>query len=240
MKKLLVFQHIECEHPGLFRSYLKEDNVEVFTVNFDQGDAIPELIDFDALWVMGGPMDVWDTEEFPWLIDEIQAIKQWVLDLKKPYFGLCLGHQLLAVAIGGKCNYLKVPEIGVLEIELNAQGIADPIFKDLPERQTCLQWHSVEVSHLPDDVAVLASSPQCGVQAMRVGEKAWSMQYHIEAEEDTIENWSQIPAYWDSLMKAIGEEGLAKMNKQFANHTGQFARHSKQLYDNFISYCFTY
>ena len=58
--RLLVFQHIECEHPGMLRTFLREDNVTWDAVKLDAGDPIPPLEDYDALWVMGGPMDVWD------------------------------------------------------------------------------------------------------------------------------------------------------------------------------------
>jgi len=96
--KLLVLQHIACEHPGQLREYLNRDGVDWQSVELDEGEKIPSLEPFDALWVMGGPMDVWDTDEHPWLIDEKAAIRRWVSELKRPYLGLCLGHQLLADA----------------------------------------------------------------------------------------------------------------------------------------------
>ena len=125
--KLLVFQHIECEHPGKLRDYLAADAVDWTAVELDQGEPIPPLDAFDALWVMGGPMDVWDTDEHPWLIDEKAAIKHWVQELKRPYLGLCLGHQLLADALGGECAIQNPPEIGVLSIELTEAGKQDPL-----------------------------------------------------------------------------------------------------------------
>ena len=98
--KLLVFQHIACEHPGVLRTFLAEDGVDWDAVELDEGAPIPDLHDYDALWVMGGPMDVWDTEEYPWLVEEKAAIRYWVNELKRPYLGLCLGHQLLAESLG--------------------------------------------------------------------------------------------------------------------------------------------
>ena len=109
--KLLVFQHIDCEHPGIFRQFFDEARIEWHVVKLDSGEQIPPLEHFDALWVMGGPMDVWDIEENPWLVDEKAAIRHWVKDLRKPYLGLCLGHQLLADALGGTCGPQKIPEI---------------------------------------------------------------------------------------------------------------------------------
>ncbi len=101
--KLLVFQHIACEHPGILRSFLREDGVAWDAVD-NAGEAIPALEAYDALWVMGGPMDVWDVEDCPWMIEEKRAIRRWVRDLDRPFLGLCLGHQLLADALGGTCR----------------------------------------------------------------------------------------------------------------------------------------
>ena len=126
-------------------------------------------------------MDVWDVEEHPWLVPEKAAIRQWVRELNKPYLGLCLGHQLLADALGGTCGPQRPPEIGILDVELTPEGLSDPLFDGLPAQQKCLQWHSVAVAQPPDGATILASSQDCRAQAMRVGNNAWSMQYHVRA-----------------------------------------------------------
>jgi GMP synthase-like glutamine amidotransferase len=180
--RLLVFQHIACEHPGILRQFLREDGIGWTAVELDQGEAIPSLEDFDMLWVMGGPMDVWDIEECPWLAAEKRAIRQWVRELKRPYLGLCLGHQLLADALGGTCGPQRPPEIGIHDVELTDEGRGDPVMAQLPPSMKALQWHSVRVAQAPEDAVVLASSPLCAVQAMRIGRHAYSIQYHVELE----------------------------------------------------------
>ena len=232
--RLLVFQHIDCEHPGSLRQFLAADGVHWDAVNLQHGESIPRLEEYDALWVMGGPMDVWDVEEFPWLITEKAAIRRWVGELQKPYLGLCLGHQLLADAMGGTCGPQKPAEIGILEVNLTEEGKRDPLFTGMPERQQCLQWHSVRVAQAPDDTAVLASSDICPVQAMRVGERAWSMQYHVEVEPDTVENWGAIPAYRDALATALGPNGLAEMKAGADNNIDSFTACAETLYRNFM------
>jgi GMP synthase-like glutamine amidotransferase len=232
--KLLVFQHIDCEHPGSLRSFLAADNTEWHTIHLDQGEQIPALEEYDALWVMGGPMDVWDVDEHPWLVAEKSAIRRWVTDLGKPFLGLCLGHQLLADALGGTCGPQRPPEIGIVDVELTQDGINDPLFEGLAHRQKCLQWHSVCVAQAPEDTTILASSGACRIQAMRVGSNAWSMQYHVEIEPDTVTNWGEVPAYREALESTLGAEGLATMKSDSDRHMSEFLNCAETLYRNFI------
>ncbi len=232
--KLLVFQHLACEHPGIFRKFLAEGGVGWHAVKLDEGDEIPGLDAFDALWVMGGPMDVWDVDEHPWLIPEKAAIRRWVREFRRPFLGVCLGHQLLADALGGTCGPQRPAEVGICEIELTEAGRKDPLFAGMAARQQCLQWHSVRVAQPPEDAVVLASSAVCGVQAMRVGGQAWSMQYHVELEPRTISDWGEVPAYAQALDAAKGPGALARMDAAAKPLMEQFNRDARLLYSNFM------
>ena len=232
--KLLVFQHIACEHPGIFRRFLKDDGIVYDTVELDRGDAIPRLDDYDMLWVMGGPMDVWDIEECSWLAAEKQAIRHWVRGLYRPFLGVCLGHQLLADALNGTCGPQRPPEVGILDIELTDAGRADAVFGALPHRVKALQWHSVRVAQAPEDAVVLAKSDVCPIQAMRVGQRAYSMQYHVELEPDTIPNWGCVPAYEKALEASRGPGALAVLSAEAAPLMDDFIANAQTLYRGFM------
>ena len=233
--RLLVFQHIDCEHPGQLREYLRADGIDWTAVELDEGEPIPPLEDYDALWVMGGPMDVWDVEEHPWLIPEKQVIRHWVCELERPFLGVCLGHQLLADALGGTCGPQRPPEIGVLPVDLTPEGRDDPIFAEMADRQYALQWHSVRVAQPPEGAVVLASSPECRVQAMRYGPRAWSMQYHVEIEPDTVRNWGEIEAYRDALESTLGPGSLDTLADEADLYIDGFVADAEQLYRNFMA-----
>jgi GMP synthase-like glutamine amidotransferase len=121
---LLVLQHERIEHPGVFRDFLREDGHSWDAVELDEGEPLPALDGYDALWVMGGPMDVWQEDEHPWLVPEKAFIREAVEERGLPFLGLCLGHQLLAEALGGAVGKAATPEIGVMDVALTEFGKA--------------------------------------------------------------------------------------------------------------------
>ena len=232
--RVLVFQHIALEHPGVFRDFLREDGIEWTAVELDDGEPIPDLGDYDALWVMGGPMDVWEDDIHPWLEPERAAIREAVVERKMPFFGFCLGHQLLAQALGGEVGPAATPEIGILEVALTEAGRSSSIFAGLPGTHACLQWHSAEVLRAPSGARTLATSRDCAVQALGFAGHAFSIQYHVEITADTVPQWGAVPEYEQALERAMGEGALATFEADAAAHMAEFNRNARCIYDNFM------
>ena len=124
--KIIILQHISIEDPGYIKELMIKDGVELTTIELDEGEKIPsDLSKFDAMFCMGGPMDTWMEKDYPWLIEEKKAIKEFVVSLKKPYLGFCLGCQLLGEVTGGKVVKSKNPEIGMLDIDFSEKFISN-------------------------------------------------------------------------------------------------------------------
>lgn len=227
--KILIFQHLACETAGIFIELWTADGHSLHVIALDEGDQIPPLESYDLLAVMGGPMDVWQEAEHPWLIAEKAAIKHWVQTLNRPYFGICLGHQLLAVSLGGEARPMPRSEVGLTQISQTGAGRSDPIFSHLPAEMTTLQWHGVEVTTLPADTVVLASNTACAVQAMRVGRHAYGVQYHLEILPSTVIDWQTIQEYRAALHAVIGADAAQTLEAEVAPHLPEFRRIAVQI-----------
>jgi GMP synthase-like glutamine amidotransferase len=233
--RILVLQHLASEHPGAFLAHAARDGAFFDTVELDEGGTIPPLEAYDALWVMGGAMDVWDVDDHPWLIAEKQAIRRWVRDIQKPYVGICLGHQLLADALGGTCGPMRTPEVGVLDVALTAAGERDPLLAGTPRRSRALQWHGVRVAEPPEGAVVLATSPACPIQAIRVGDRSWGLQYHVEARPETVSDWSCVPEYRASLEAAQGPGAMERLVAEMQAEGPAMAEAVATIWRNFLN-----
>lgn len=232
--KVLVFQHADSEHPGVLREFMSADRHRWDVAHLDHGDAIPEMDAYDALLVMGGPQDVWQCSEFPWLEDECAAIRHFVVALGRPFLGICLGHQLLAEALGGRVQPGEHAEVGVMTVEHTDAAATDPMFRELEDPLPVLQWHGAEVTAMPPGSVALAGSRHCAIQAFRVGERAYGMQFHVEITEGTVGDWMQIPEYASSLHKALGAGGGVRLDAEVRRCLPRFERAARAVYDSWI------
>lgn len=234
--KFLVFQHLDIEHPGVFREFWRESGVEWTTVGFEHGDPIPaDLNAYDALVVMGGPMDVWQIDEHPWLVAEIVAIRRFVVELGRPFLGVCLGHQLLAQALGGEVGPARSPEVGACPVRLTEAAASDVVFRGLSSPLMTFQWHAAEVRRAPPGAVVLGETDLCRVQAFRWGGRAYGVQFHAEITEQTPAEWQSVPAYERSLEATLGAGGSDRLAAETQRLLPIYRDTAKHLSRNFAT-----
>ena len=236
MKNLLVLQHIEIEDPGYLMDLMRADGMRVTQIELDAGESIPADLDgFDAMLCMGGPMDTWMEQEYPWLVDEKRCIRDWVIERQKPFLGFCLGCQLLGEVLGGRVERSTPPEIGLLDIEMSAAAARDPLFAGYPPVIKALQWHSYEVRGLDSTPGVtrLGSSATTPYQIFSYREHAWAMQFHVEVRTDTVRQWGEVPQYRDALEASLGAGALQKLDDEARAHMPEMNRLAGLLYENF-------
>ena len=231
---LLVLQHMATEHPAYLGDVMARRGVAWTTVRLDAGEAIPDLAGFDALLVMGGAMNVWQEEAHPWLVTEKAAIRHWVRDLGRPYFGVCLGHQLLAAALGGEVGPAARPETGIVAIDLLPAAATDPLLGGLSSPVATMHWHGAEVARLPGDALALARSADCAAQAMRVGAQAWGVQYHPEVTGETLAQWMTQPDFAAGLIARSGPGAVASFVAEAEARMATFHRDAELIFGRFL------
>ena len=234
--KILILQHIEYETPGYIKDLMLNDGFDLTTVELDVGEKIPDNINqFDGLFCMGGPMDTWMIEKHPWIVEEKKKIKEYVIDLEKPFLGFCLGCQFLGEILGGKVVKSSPPEIGILDIKMGEKRKSDQLFSTFPETIKALQWHSYEVVDLDNNnnITILASSPTTKYQIFKYKNNAYGIQFHLEIKSNTVRDWGCIPEYKNALEDSLGSGALNKFENEAAINMKDMNMYATILYKNF-------
>ena len=230
-----MINHVPEVDLGSYEEFFNSDKHEFERYYFSSSRTPPSVDEFDALWVMGGPMNVWEEEKYPWLIQEKLFIKNWVLNLEKPFFGICLGHQLLGEALGGSVVKSKNPEIGFKEISINRKIHSNNLLSEFSEDMLVLQGHSAEIFNLPNkEVSVLASSDNCPIQALSYSNHAFSVQFHPEVVDETIQKWISIPKIKQDFDKAVGQMGIAEIMRYQNNNSLRLMKGAELIYRKWL------
>ena len=188
--RVLSLIHQTDAPAGTFADAVRERGAELLEWTASNGPPPEDPEAFDAVFLLGGAMHVDQEEQHPWLRHEHEVIEA-LLAADVPTFGVCLGGQLLAQAAGAQVGPATEPEIGWYEVELSPEAKADPIFGELPHRFQALQWHSYAFE-LPPRAVALARSRVC-LQAYRLGERAWGVQFHPEVNAPILQGWLRDP-----------------------------------------------
>lgn len=221
MKKILVLQNIDCEDLGTMESAIKSRDMEYQYLHLYNKDLAPQNLDgYSALIILGGPMNVYETDRHHFLIDEERLINE-AIQKDIPTLGICLGAQLIANTAGAKVFAGSKKEIGWYSISLTTDGLNDPLFIGFEKNNTVFQWHG-DTFNVPARAKRLAESGLFPNQAFKIGEKIIGLQFHLEVTEEAIYKW--IGEYKEELnslkdyinpnkIKKDTEEKIEKLNK---------------------------
>jgi len=230
--RVLVLQHIACEPPGTYEDVLRARGATIRRIELDEGARLPDRTAIDAIVCMGGPMSATDDSELPWLTEE----KAFIADAVRagtPFWGVCLGVQLLAASLGARVYPGPKPEVGVLPVELTEEARADPVFSELPDEFLTLQWHG-DTFDLPDGAVRLAGSPAYPNQAFRFGEAAYGVQFHVEVSPDLAREWAAVPEYAAALERVLGPGALADLIARLESHAGEMLGLASRLFERWL------
>ncbi len=229
--RTLVLQHIACEPPGVFEDVLRERGAELHRVELDEGDPLPGWREFDAIVAMGGPMSATDDETLPWLAAEKRLIAEAVR-ADRPFWGVCLGVQLLASSLGARVYPGPAPEVGILPVALTLDGLTDPVFAGLPRELLTLQWHG-DTFDLPHDAVRLAGSPAYPNQAFRV-RRAYGVQFHLEVSAEMAREWARVPEYVSSLERTLGPDRAPAFLAEIEERAGEMRQVGRKLFERWL------
>jgi GMP synthase (glutamine-hydrolysing) len=205
---LLVLQHAGCEPPGVYEDELRERRIAFDRIVLDEAPELPDWRGHAAIVAMGGAMGAYEEEEHPWLAAEKALIAEAV-GAGLPYWGVCLGAQLLAAALGARVAPGPQAELGVREVALTAEAACDPVFAAAPRSFRTLQWHG-DTYELPAGAVRLARSAGYEQQAFAAG-RAYGLQFHLEVDGALAARWMKVPAYVAELEELDGAGAAERM-----------------------------
>jgi GMP synthase-like glutamine amidotransferase len=227
---LLVLQHIACEPPGAYEDELRARGIEFARVELDVGEPLPDWRQFEAIVAMGGPMGAYE-DDLPWMKPEKRLIADAV-HAGLPYWGVCLGAQLVAASLGAGVHPGPAPEVGVLSVHLTSEAAADPVFATLPTEFPALQWHS-DTFELPAGATRLAYSPAYEQQAF-VFKNAYALQFHLEVSSSLATEWGEVPAYEQALEGQLGPGALPRLIDEVRAREDDMRILSRRIFANWL------
>jgi GMP synthase (glutamine-hydrolysing) len=226
MPKLLVCQHVPYEILGTLDPLLRDSGFRIRYVNFGRhSDARPRLDGYQGLIVLGGPMNVDETDRYPHLGVEMDLVREAV-DRGLPVLGICLGAQLIARALGADVGRAPEKEIGWYEVRPTPEGRGDPLVGHFGEREHIFQWHG-DTFEIPDGAEHLVDAPGCPNQAFRVGQNVYGFQFHLEVDESMVARWLRVPA----MRREIEELGSDRDPETILRETSERIHELRQLSD---------
>lgn len=223
--RIVVLQHASWEKPGTFGRLLTERGATLLPVRFDEGAPSPAPASVDGILAMGGPMSV--NDPLPWLAPEKEYIRTAVR-IGVPFFGVCLGAQLLAAACGAPVRAAEA-HYGMHDVRLAPGAFEDPVFGGLPRSLPVFQWHG-ENFGLPHGATALAGSPGCPYEAIRVGASAYGVQFHLELGPRLLSEWLSVPDCAAELVQRCGADAPRRMTDDLSDAAVRMERYAQRIF----------
>ena len=231
--RALALEHLHSNPVGVYGDVLLGRGIEVHRVRLDLGEALPDWREYDLLVVMGGGMSVYEEDAYPWLVAEKRAIREAVA-MGCPYFGVCLGSQLLASALGSRVFRGPEPELGVNPVFLCEAARRDPVFRAFPPDVEVFEFHS-DTFDLPDGAVRLARSSRYENQAFHVGRTAYAIQCHLEPSLDDARNWfDEMPSLAETFEARYGRGSIAGFLEEYARSMPLLQQTARQLFRRWL------
>lgn len=183
--KIHGLAHVPFEDAANIGLWAQDRGHTLAYTHFFRDEPLPAVDSFDMLAVMGGPMNIYEHDAYPWLVTEKECIKK-AIDAGKKVLGICLGGQLIADVLGGKVTQNPQKEIGWHAITLTEAGQKSPVFAKIPRQMDVFQWHGDTFS-IPPEAVRLASNPVCANQAFLYRGHVLGLQFHLEYSRESIE-----------------------------------------------------
>ncbi len=191
MKPILLVRNDRYESFGLAPGALVWAGFDIRSVNLTDSDTrLPPLDEVSGVVTFGGTMNVDQVDEHPHLA-EVRTYTRAAVQTGVPYLGICLGSQILARACGIDVVRGPVREVGFEPVRTTPEAAGDPLLSFLEPEETVLQWHE-DTHELPPGATLLATGDRIPVQAYRIGELAWGIQFHFEVDRTELEWWLDI------------------------------------------------
>ncbi|HEX7610988.1 MAG TPA: type 1 glutamine amidotransferase [Solirubrobacteraceae bacterium] len=228
---ILVLQHIGCEPPAAYEDELDVRGIALHRVRLDEGEDPPDWRAYRGIVAMGGPMGAYEDGLHPWLAREKLLIAQAARH-GTPFWGVCLGAQLLAASLGASVAPGPLPEVGVLPVTLSTAAVHDPVFGAAPQRFASFHWHG-DTYELPPGAVQLARSVQYEQQAF-VFKRAYALQFHLEVTSSLVAEWAQVPAYAESLGRLQSAVGVGDILEQIAAAQAEATALARSLFGRWL------
>lgn len=230
MRPVALIRNDRYESFGVAPGALAWVGVDVLTANAtDPSVELPDLAEVAGVVTFGGTVNVDQLDEHPHL-GRVRDYTRRALELGVPYLGICLGSQILARASGVEVVRGPVREVGFEPVRPTAAAAHDPLLSALGDEERVLQWHE-DTHELPDDAVLLATGDAIPVQAYRIGDRAWGIQFHLEVDALELGWWLEVAdqevdmrVEWGKTADEIRCEAADHMPRQEARGREIFTR----------------